>query len=279
MNNILFPTDFSGHANNAFRFAAELATTSGAHLHVLNVYKPPKMAPMQPAAWDDRSNITDNLQEKVNRDVKAQAEKKMEEMFDAVVLDTINHTVDAVEGNIQSNIHKLIAEYNADVVVMGTEGEEAQHGLFGHSITVDVIPKAKCPILAIPAGCQFNGINKIAYATDLVKEDKFRLRQIASIAKQLDAELIFFHVKTDPSDEHNFSELAKWTEYDKVSYREIFDTDVEQGIFDFCSENDIDVLSMTTHTTTLFERLFHKSVTREVALHTHLPLLAFSEES
>ncbi|MDB9755406.1 universal stress protein [Winogradskyella sp.] len=51
-----------------------------------------------------------------------------------------------------------------------------------------------------------------------------------------------------------------------------------QGINQYIADVDADMVTMFTHHTNLFEKLFRKSVTQNTALQTKTPLLTFQKE-
>jgi nucleotide-binding universal stress UspA family protein len=69
--------------------------------------------------------------------------------------------------------------------------------------------------------------------------------------------------------------LVQKSNYSKIIQSTILAKDVVNGINEYLEVNDIDLLAMTTHTKSLFERLFHKSITCQMLLHTHTPSFSF----
>ena len=51
---------------------------------------------------------------------------------------------------------------------------------------------------------------------------------------------------------------------------------IEDAIINYTTENESDLLVVTTYTTTLLKRMFHHSVTKELMFHMQIPLLVFN---
>ncbi len=57
------------------------------------------------------------------------------------------------------------------------------------------------------------------------------------------------------------------------NYELVENTNVEQGINSFLNKGNVDMVAMLERKVGFFEKLFHKSITKQVATHTKLPLL------
>ena len=59
----------------------------------------------------------------------------------------------------------------------------------------------------------------------------------------------------------------------QISFHTSTHDDIETGLEDFVLMHDIDLLVMYSPKRNLFERLGHRSLTRKMALFSHVPLL------
>ncbi|HET6225840.1 MAG TPA: universal stress protein [Bacteroidia bacterium] len=53
---------------------------------------------------------------------------------------------------------------------------------------------------------------------------------------------------------------------------------VVEGINEFVKKNKVDIVTIVPHQYNLLERLFHTSISKKLAFHTHVPLLVLSKE-
>ena len=54
---------------------------------------------------------------------------------------------------------------------------------------------------------------------------------------------------------------------------EVESTSVRDGLNQYAADNEVDLLVMVTKHRNFLDNLFHKSITRDVAIHTELPIL------
>ncbi|MEL6561248.1 MAG: universal stress protein [Bacteroidota bacterium] len=274
---ILFPTDFSENASNAFEHAKGITEKSGGELALLHVYDVPIAAPLQ-VVIDEYETM-----ESIAKDMQREALSKMDELLENEDDASYEISKSAKSGEAEDVILDVAKENELDLVVMGTKGVTADRGLFMSSMTKSIVQKSYCPVLAIPEQAQYRQIKKIVYATDLKHEEAPIIDYLVQFAKLYDAEVILLHVD-------NFEDTKQWslemlrnlkdqTNYDKIFYREVVVNDVIGGINDFADEYQVDLLAMTTMTSSLFDKLFHRSITKEVLLHTNLPLLVFNRKT
>jgi nucleotide-binding universal stress UspA family protein len=71
---------------------------------------------------------------------------------------------------------------------------------------------------------------------------------------------------------HYFSEELKM---EFLQFAEVSSVDIFEGITTYIADHHVDMVAMLTRKRNLLERIFHKSMTRKMAYHTHIPLLAF----
>ena len=138
---ILCPVDFSAHSERALGYAIELAALTHAHLTIMTVVDPFLDAASAAAGHGEAlmRQTQDEMQQLLGRISSNRA--RLPEAPGIAVL----------TGNPGEEILKQIAECEADVVVMGTQGlEGAKRMVFG-STTERVLRESRVPVLAVPA--------------------------------------------------------------------------------------------------------------------------------
>jgi universal stress protein A len=135
---ILVPTDFSPHAEEAFRVAHDLARATGASVVVFHVSRPPAVvsdggSTFTTPAGDEEKDVWDRL-------------RKIQPQDPAV---RVEHEVIVADRPDATHILRIIEERGCDLIVMGTHGLTGlRHLLFG-SLTEDVVRKAPCPVMVV----------------------------------------------------------------------------------------------------------------------------------
>lgn len=270
MKTILVPTDYSDVANNAVQYAVELAKYSNAKLVLMHAYQVP--VPTGEAALllvspQDLQNENEKRIEKLEKALsdKAKGELKIESVV------RIGFTVE--------EITHVIKEKHADLVVMGVTGEKISEVLIG-SHTSSLMTKTQTPVLVVPKDAKFKEVRKIVLAynyNDAV--NKAAIDRIKSFAKLFQAKILVLDVEK-PATIPMYENTAAGESLEKA----LKDTDhamffsaaehIEDGINSFADEHQCDWVAMIPHKHTILSRLFHKSNTKKMAFHSHMPLLS-----
>ena len=245
-------------------------------LSLLNVYDVPLLPPAN--AFTTRYQTMSSIAEEMRR----AALDKLKKIIDNNGLSDFKQRCIVRNGGIEEQILNVIEDNAIHLVIMGTKGTTAERGLFMGSITKGIAQHASCPVLAIPEKSNFGEISKIVYATDLQSDETSIVSYIIKLASLYDASLIVMHVDHDKSRREwsigALKNIVDKSGYPKITYKEMVLNDVSKGINDFVLEQKASMLAMTTHTTSLFDKIFHDSLTQKLLLHTNIPLLAFNKK-
>jgi len=134
VHTILFPTDFSEHAQEAFRLACALARDCGARVVVLYVVPPPMGH--------------EELEAKRDPDTYYGGLWKMLHELHAPGHDVhVEHRLE--EGDAAKRIVELAQELQAGLIVMGTHGRTGLGRLVLGSVAEHVLRRAMCPVLTV----------------------------------------------------------------------------------------------------------------------------------
>jgi nucleotide-binding universal stress UspA family protein len=136
---ILVPTDFSPHADEAFRVAHTLARATGAEVIVFHVARPPAVVSEGGALLaepgKDATNLWDRFRDIQSGDPKVRVE----------------HQVIVADRPGADHVLHILDELGCDLIVMGTHGHgRLRQVLFG-SVTEEVVRRARCPVMVVKA--------------------------------------------------------------------------------------------------------------------------------
>ena len=142
IEHILVPIDFSPSSDAAVDYAATLARSLGASIHLLHVredsFAGPAPYELHPPGGRDRRERSYQLARARLSGIAAQVEDAAARV-----------TVEVRSGTPTDAIVQAAVDYGADLVVMGTHGRSGlQHLLLG-SVAEQVIRSARCPVLAV----------------------------------------------------------------------------------------------------------------------------------
>ncbi|MXN93175.1 universal stress protein [Flavobacterium sp. Sd200] len=277
MKQILFTTDFSEAAHNAFIYALKFADSFNADLIILHVYDLPIVeTPPLPESTLEIFDVVEMNQFESFRDELPELHTIAEQRG----LGHVKMRNILLYGDLIYNINKVCEDENVDLVVMGTKGATGLKETFIGSKTASVISNTKIPVLAIPAEADYKKIKSIAFTTQYKDKDNDALKQALDIASKFNATLHCLYIKNDDDPEDIEERINEWKIYyrdEKIDFFNIAGDHIEQTILDFIDNQHTDMLVMRTHRRSFFESLFHRSLTKKMAYHSKVPLLVFHE--
>ena len=266
MKTILAPVDFSDASMNAVAFAAELVKRSSARLLIVHISQ----------KGGTEQEVTDKL-------------KSMEEGLKKSYGNELNCDSFPAHGDLVATLKKIIKVQQPDLLVMGTKGASGLKKLLIGSNTVNVISKTRVPVLVIPEVARFKdflkkGKNRIVLATDLDALENENgldiLKEIALLIIEPKVRVLSVRSKNarlsnEKREERHFllSVFNPEIESERVT---VFSNSVIGGINYYLSQKNTDagLLAMIARDS---GKLIKKHYTREMASHTHLPLLVLHD--
>ncbi len=281
MRNILFPTDFSANANNAYRYALKLAETVGADILTLHVASPLSVSVPY------LSSTVKELKAQNQIDAFSKYREEVRYMEPSNVLHrptevVVRHLL-RESTEVAQTILEVAQKEAVDWIVMGTQGATGIKEMIIGSNTARVLEEAPCPVLVVPEEAKYHGLRKMVYATNFEWLEESYMLKVVDLAILLGAELHFLHVNLS----HTYRASSKMEEWKNMLYGkdniyfeiiEGLNLEVVQSLENYVEENDIDLLAMLTHKRDFWERILSISYTQKMCFHTHTPLLIFKKE-
>lgn len=277
MKKILFPTDFSETATNAFIHALEFTKKVNGELILLHTF--------------DLPIINDQYFPQNYVEIYESLELSQFEMFKNEIpklralaekhnLDKVRMTHRLMDGDLLTNIKKAIKEDDINFVVMGTSGSTGWESFFIGTNTGSVMSGIKVPMLCVPLEAKFKPIEIIGFTTRFRPKDKKALKLVLKIAKKSNAKVKCLYVKTSKSDV-SIETITNWeTEFcdEPIDFYVVENDDVEEIILDFIMYKEVDILTMLTYKRGFFEGIFNRSLTKKIAVNNEIPVLAIPIE-
>lgn len=277
MKHILFPTDFSEVAKNAYIYALKFADALEAEITVLHVYDLPitDMPPMPETAQEVFDIVELNQFESFKEELA-----ELHSIAEHHKLGHIKLKNVLEYGDLVYNLNKICEEQEVEMVIMGTKGASGLKETFLGSTTGSVIANAKVPVLGIPENAEFVKIKNIAFTTQYQDRDNDALTKTLELSRLFNARVQCLYIKNDDDPDDIDERINEWKIYYRDENVDLFNIngrDVEQTIIDFIENQSTNLLVMRTHKRGFFESLFHSSLTKKMAYHTKIPLLIFRE--
>lgn len=278
MKTLLVPTDFSATDFSAFRYALSLADKLGTkEIKLVSVYH-------EPINVKDEPYVAATAIE----DAKKKCETRLLDFIEVEKAHrplSIKVTYEALHGYASNRIMEAAENPDIDMIIMGTTGVHDQIDEWLGTVSINVAQHAKRPVLLVPTGSKFTGIDKILYACDFSQTD-FDLHTegvIANLAEKLEAKVKVLYV----------SNIDKDYKMDKTVMREIFKMDAPkveletevlehdstvQAIKDYAVKKEFNLIAVATKDRGFLQELFHHSISKELAWHPDMPLLIVHAE-
>lgn len=144
-NRILVPTDFSETADAALGYAKQLATKTGASLHLLHVFTDPYA--VAACAAEVYAVVPAEARERA----LDEARQRLLERLDIIEEQQFRSTRGMVRGLTAPQIVAYASNQDIDLIVMGTHGRRGVAHLLLGSVAEHVVRIATCPVLTVRA--------------------------------------------------------------------------------------------------------------------------------
>jgi nucleotide-binding universal stress UspA family protein len=176
-----------------------------------------------------------------------------------------------------------VEEKNPSLIIMGITGAgKAAQVLIG-SNTTSVMKKIHTPLLIIPKQAKYKKVEKILLACDYNSEmDEDVLEKIKRYVQLFKAKLYVIDVITHeavPAYENTIAEFKLEHSLREIPHTTFFphSENISDEINSFADYYKYDWLVMMPHKHKFPDSLFHKSNTKQMAFHTHIPLLTIHD--
>ena len=269
MKTILVPTDFSKAASNAAEYAANFAKAIKGKVVLFHVYHGPVPFSEVPIIM-----ITPDELQKEN-----EAHLKKE----AAHLKKITGVEVSYKAKMGFAVDEILEEEkNVSLIVMGMKGaSKLSEALIG-SITTATLRKAKTPVLVIPEKVEYKNPEKIVFACDYdPRTDVHVLDALKDFMKTFNSKIYVLNVKQKKESVVVEKAMGIKLEGKLCDVQHVYyfpeKEDLVDGINEFVKDHDADMVAIIPHRYNLMERLFHKSISKKMAFHTHVPLLALPD--
>lgn len=278
MRKILFPTDFSQTADNAFIYALKLADSIQAHLIVLHTYEMPVISSTSAGQPELIQEVYTSIEMTHFQNYKDKA-PELRKIAKDHGLEHVEISYIFEEGTLLYALHRIKEEEKIDLIVMGTNGASGFEKKLLGSNTISVIKSVDIPVVSVPHKAHYRGISNIGFTTLFKEKDKVALQEIIEIATLLHANVKVLHVltKENPDIEKTIEDWKTHFKSDRISFYTILNEDIEESIFYFMDHHHIDILAIVRRNRNFFDRLFGSSLTKKLTYHSSDPIMVFHE--
>ncbi|MFA9214988.1 MAG: universal stress protein [Candidatus Methylacidiphilales bacterium] len=274
ISKILIPTDFSEVANNALQYAIHLAQKVNAELHVFHI----KNIPLVDTSYPNTIYQTYMVE------IDEFATKNFEKLETNVLIPSgLSFKTQSAYGFINDEIQEYTKTNQIDLIILGTTGASGIQEILIGSNAASVVAKSEIPVLIIPPMAKFEEILHLVYATDFNEPEFPAVSRLAYFSGLYNAEISILHVKSEYDDyfdkEHNF--FVKNKDQIALNNWKIVNVTEKENIIEsinsYVEANRTNLLVMAKHNRNFFDKLFHRSLSKQMAFHTKIPLLVLNK--
>lgn len=275
MKKLLVPTDFSEPAEYALSFACDIAKKVDGELVLLHIVEYPSTyiyaAQTETEAMKDESmkRILEKAKEQLDKVISAQD-------FDRITLKHLQKI-----GNPFKRISSVIAEEQADMVIMGTGGISGLEDMLVGSNTEKVVRFASCPVISLAEATSLESIRNIVFPTNFEFNDRLAA-ELISWCNVSGATLHIVHINTPYNFESTKEINKRLNEFvERYEFRDFTigirsGITVEEGVNDYMEEKNGDMVAIATHSRRGLLHLFTGSIAEDVVNHMHKPVWTYS---
>ena len=276
MKKILFPTDFSDVSKNAFIYALKLADSIDAEIITIHVYQLQQVGYINVSKYLHEIYDVTELRNFENYKDEVPILRRIAEDNN---LDKVKISHVLVLGNLIDEIQKIIKHENVDFIVMGTKGATSLKETFLGTVATKVMNNIKAVILAIPEKCKYQPVKNLLFITQYKSADIESFMRVMALTKIFQAHIDCLRIQS-PHHENKTNDMQEWNELIKshnIALHSISGDDVEGIILNFMDSYKINMIAMQVYHKNFFEKLFQISLSKKLAFHVNVPILAIHE--
>jgi len=269
---IVVPTDFSHNALVAAKYALQFAQQQDYKVHFLHAYLPFTSAFQNPRAIEEDENK-----------IRMEAEAEMQGFLDKLgTMETSTISSSIAQGNLVDSLMQFVKEQSVGLIIMGTHGASGTRKDVLGSNTYDVATSSPVPLIVVPEHIVEFRLDKAVFFTDYQPADKQTLRALKEVLSNRPLPCTLVHIAADADvDTEQRPNLERWkqqlqteTGYDLLHSEVANDREKLERVNVIIDDLAADLCILTLVGGRGFlEKLFHKSLARQIVLNPHRPVL------
>lgn len=280
MKKILFPTDFSDTANNAFLYTLHLAKLYNAEVFITHIYDKKVISTLYGGQPELVATIYVDVELDEFEYFKEES-KKLRMIAEENNLSDVKLNFIFKSGSLVSTLGKIIEKEKINLVVMGTSGATNFEKKLWGSNTMNALRSLDIPILSIPKKAIFKGVKNIGFASALKDSDKLILANLLNFYDDNNLIIkVLYVIKNDKNIEVEEQlidkKIASWeSEFrnEKLIFIKKISDSVTKGIYQLIFDENIDIVVIAKRDLSFIDSLFTHSLSEDLAKKMDFPLL------
>lgn len=258
MKHIIVPVDLSKNSKEALRYAVHVARKANAEITIMHSYN----LLLKAVIYTTKKGTIEKdpekwIQKRIDRISKKHPDLKVDSKI--------------VKGDVVDNLRRMVEVTGADLVIMGAQGTGENVETFLGTTAGAMVKTTDIPVLVVPPGFRFNGIDRIVFAAKnpFVREQK-TLQPLIEIKNLFDPHIQLLHLgeEQEPAPDQNISILQvinDVTRYGNDSFNE--------SINEYLSQYHADLLCVMRRKRGFLEKTLGPTRTLADKFHSDHPVL------
>jgi len=182
----------------------------------------------------------------------------------------------SVFGNPVDAIEKIAKDEFQDLVIMGTKGASGIDAVLFGSTASSVIRNTIVPVISVPPLFSYNGFKKVVFSTDGSTDFKKKaIDPLVKIQNKFNSEITVVTIE-NKGKAIDLSAMDLPLEIDK--YANLQDSNVALAVTEYCADEQADLMVVLPKHHGFFERMFHKSISKELVELASMPILSLEND-
>ena len=175
-------------------------------------------------------------------------------------------------------IAEITENEKIDLIIMATKGARGFGEIWG-TTSAKIVKCVNIPVMILPNDSTLVGIKKIRLACDYSEQiDCRKLSFLVEVAESLKYDINVFTLnreekKLTRNELKNKEHIENQLQNIQTSFSFFFNSNVEEGVIDYCRNNELGIIAIAPKSYSYVERLFHESLTQNMAFKSPIPLL------
>ncbi|QCK14622.1 universal stress protein [Mangrovivirga cuniculi] len=222
----------------------------------------------------------------LHKEVKEDVDREFENLEEKIPeLKKVTFQLKSTYDFVNDAIEDAIESENIELVIMGTNGAKGIDEVLIGSNAYNVIKTVKIPIIIIPEEASLKSLKTIVFTSDFRHVPKREtIAFLIDLAKFVGAKIHILHIDTDGvtglDEEERFEakQLALHFKSIPHEFKYLEAEKVEEGILSFTEKTDADLLAVMPRKHDIITKLFKRSITKQLAFHSEIPLLVIQAD-
>lgn len=270
---ILVPVDYSKPSLRAVNYALELAKSINAEVIIHNAIFPFMMT----EDYFEYSIIENSINAK-----KEKLQKFIKKLLKKEIANEVKITYSCGVGLPCQSILEVTKTQKIDLIILGTGGTKDFNQVIIGSKTATIVSNCSVPILLLPVNSDAANYNKeIVFATDFIDVPKGKSKKILlEFAKSNHSQINILHIIKSgniPEIEVFEKEFNKSFSQIPHKFSYVSNSNTIAAINEYLNNSTSQILCLIKRKHGIISGLFHKSVSKYLALHGSFPMLVLPE--